>query len=173
MLKIEYEIKLNERGRPCIDLPPKYEQNPEDKFFALEIARYYLQTVFNGMGERYDQHTKDIMDMSIRFLGQIGDEMAELIYNDMISMGDVAVIMGEIYNIQVKSIEERDAIPEKGFFHHGKIFNRQEGLRVNVQTYDPETYMPNYKIYELHGGISNDKWIEIANMDNDNLMKIS
>jgi hypothetical protein len=32
MLKIEYEIKLNENGRPYIDLPTDYEDKPEDKF---------------------------------------------------------------------------------------------------------------------------------------------
>ena len=34
MYNIEYEIKLNEQGRPCIDLSQDYEHRPEDKFFA-------------------------------------------------------------------------------------------------------------------------------------------
>ena len=70
MLKIEYEIKLNERGRPCIELAPDYPHHTEDKFFAVELSRYYLQRVFNGMGSRFDQHTKDMVDISIRGLGQ-------------------------------------------------------------------------------------------------------
>jgi len=160
MLKIEYEIKLNEQGRPCIDLAPDYEHNPEDKFFALEISRYYLQSVYNKMGSRYDQHTKEIMDISIRLLGQIGDEMAELIYNDMKIMGDIAVSMGGNHHIQVSSIEERDAIPEKGFFYKGKIFNRQEGLKVCVREIFVELYCDS--IYELQGGISNENWAEVT-----------
>ena len=156
MLKIEYEIKLNERGRPCIDLAPDYAHNPEDKFFALEIARYYLQSVYNRMGEKYDQHTKDMMDISIRLLGQIGDEMAELIYNDMRTMGDIAVTMGGNYQIQINSIEERDAIPEFGFLYGGKIFNRQKGLRVRILNEDLTI-----KDYELKDGITNNDWVEI------------
>jgi len=159
MLKIEYEIKLNEQGRPCIDLSPDYEHNPDDKFFALELSRYYLQTVYNKMGEKYDQHTKDMMDIGIRLLGQIGDEMAELIYGDMRMMGDVAVGLGGKYQIAVKSIEERDAIPSIGFFHNGKIFNRQEGLKVCVREMLVELYCDS--IYELQGGISNDNWVKL------------
>jgi hypothetical protein len=159
MLKIEYEITLNEQGRPCIDLSPDYEHNPDDKFFALEMSRYYLQTVFNKMGEKYDQHTKDTMDIGIRLLGQIGDEMAELIYGDMRMMGDVAVGLRSKYQIQVKSIEERDAIPLIGYFYKGKIFNRQEGLRVCIREMLVELYKDT--VYELQGGISNDNWVEI------------
>jgi hypothetical protein len=162
MLKIEYQIKLNEHGRPCIDLSPDYEHNPEDKFFAIEVARYYLQTVFKGMDNRYDQHTKDMMDIGIRLLGQIGDEVAALLYEQMTNMGDVAVTMGGSYHIQVKSIEERDAIPERGFFYEGRIFNRQEGLRVKV--IDESLPIKDLRIgyYELQEGIINDNWVEIT-----------
>ena len=43
MHNIEYEIKLNEQGRPCISIPENHENNPEDKFFAIELARYLPQ----------------------------------------------------------------------------------------------------------------------------------
>jgi hypothetical protein len=162
MLNIEYEIKLNERGRPCIDLPPDYAHNPEDKFFALEIARYYLQSVYNRMGDRYDQHTKETMDISIRLMGQIGDEMAELIYNDMKTMGDVAVTLGGSYHVNVLTIEERDAIPEIGFLYNGKIFNRQEGLKVLVLDENGNEFSPYALIYVLKNGVTNDNWVKIG-----------
>jgi len=161
MLKIEYQIKLNEHGRPCIDLSPDYEHNPEDKFFAIEVARYYLQTVFKGMDNRYDQHTKDMMDIGIRLLGQIGDEMAELIYNQMVNMGDVDVSFGGRYHIEVKTIEERNAIPERGFLYQGKIFNRQKGLRVKVVDLNLPIKDLTIGYYELQEGITNDDWVEI------------
>lgn len=158
MLKIEYQIKLNEHGRPYIDLPPDYQHNPDDKFFALEVSRYYLQAVFNKMDSRYDQHTKDTMNIAINLLGQISDEMAELIYGDMKMMGDVAVGLGGKYHIIVKSIEERDAIPLIGYFHKGKIFNRQEGLKVCVRESFVEVYEDT--IYVLQNGIGNDNWVK-------------
>lgn len=157
MLKIEYEIKLNEYGRACINLSPDYGHDPEDKFFAIELSRYYLETVFNKMDSRYDHHTKDMMDVSIRLLGQIGDEMATLIYNDMETMGDVAMTLGGKYHIKVNSIEERDAIPERGFIYDGKIFNRQKGLKVSVRELLIELYTDS--IYELKDGITNDNWV--------------
>ena len=47
MHTIEYEIGLNDEGRPFIGLPEDYEQNPEDRFFAIEITRYILQDLMN------------------------------------------------------------------------------------------------------------------------------
>jgi hypothetical protein len=151
MLKIEYEIQLNEQGRPCIDLAKDYEHNPEDKFFAVELARYYLQTVFARMDERYDQHTKDMMDISIRLLGQIGDEMAEIIYNDLKSFGDIQLMMHHLWHVCVDSVEERNEISKYGIVQNNKLYVRQEGLKVLV--------IGENKIYTLRGGVENENWI--------------
>ena len=164
MLEIKYEIKLNEQGRPCIDLPRSYENNTEDKFFALEMARYLLQATYGRMTTPpYDANTIEKMKETITILAQIGDEVAEMIWNQMKMMGDVAVTMSSNYNyhIEVNSIEERDAIPENGYFHMGKVFNRQEGLKVLVlnENHDESTLYAT--IYQLKEGITNENWIEL------------
>jgi len=152
MYKIEYEIKLNESGRPCIDLPEDYEHRPEDKFFAIELARYILQEVYSRRSAEFDKETANTIDISIRLLGQIGDNIAEILWNQMESMGEVAFLVNNKYHFQLNSIEERDKIG-KYIVTSGKIFKRQEGLRVFI--------VENMKIYELQNGIENENWIEI------------
>ena len=156
MHKINYEIKLNDEGRPYIDLPLDYEHSAEDKFFALEMCRYLLQVTYNRMASpKYDQHTIDMMDTTIRLLGQIGDEVAELIRNNMESMGDMAIMMDNNYHIRVVSIEERDKLPLDNIFYDGKIFKRQIGLKVLV--------LSELNIYELKNDIEN--WVLIKGKD--------
>jgi len=168
MYKIEYEIKLNDSGRPCIDLPVDYENQPEDRFFALEMSRYILQRTHSRMtAPPYDQNTIDMMDISIRLLGQVGDEIAKLLYEQMESMGEISMTVNNRYHIKVNSIEERDALPEKVILYDGKIFNRIEGLKVYVQSYDEYTFLPVYKIYELKDGIGNENWVEVIKIDNE------
>ena len=152
MFEIKYEIKLNDRGRPCIDLPEEYENKPEDKFFVMELSRYILTNVYNRKSAEYDPDDANKLLFCINFLGQISDEMAALIYGQMESMGDIAVTMNVGHHISVENIEERDAIPDKGYLYEGKIFNRQEGLKVFV--------MGELKLFKLQGGITNDNWIE-------------
>jgi len=162
MLEIKYEIKLNDSGRPCIDLPGGYENNTEDKFFALEIARYLLQTTYGRMtAPPYDANTIEKMKEAITILAQIGDEVAELLWNQMRSMGEIDLIMERPYHIKVNSIEERDALPEKNIIYEGKIFDRVEGLKVFIRTFDSEMFTPIINIYELKGGITNEHWEKI------------
>jgi hypothetical protein len=156
MLEIKYEIKLNEHGRPYIDLPPDYPQVPENQFFALEMCRYILQKTHAGMKvPPFDQHTVDTMDESIRMLGQISDEVARLLWHSMKTLGDATFDMVD-FHVQCNNIEERNKIDEKGILHNDKIYVRQEGLRVLTRDVDDI-----WKIFELIGGITNDNWVEI------------
>jgi hypothetical protein len=161
MLKIEYEIKLNDEGRPCIDLSKDYENKSEDKFFVIELSRYMLQNVYNRRSKEFDAEAANALDVTIRLLGQVGDEIAALIYGQMVSMGEFELAMNSSCHIQVSTIEERDAIPETGFFYEGKIFNRQEGLKVLILSYEPDQPLPLSSIYVLQGGITNDNWIKL------------
>ena len=156
MFEIKYEIKLNDNGRPCVDLPEDYEDKPEDKFFAIEIARYFLQQIYGRMkSPPYDQNTIDMTDISIRLLGQIGDEMARIQWHNMKNMGDMAFLMGnQDYHVLCDTIEERNNISEKGIVYYGKLYVRQEGLRVFTQ----DDTDGKWKVFELKGGITNDDW---------------
>jgi hypothetical protein len=159
MFEIKYNIRLNEHDRPCIELPDDYDQNPEDKFFAIEIARYYLQLVFANMDTKiYDQQTFDVMDESIRLLGQIGDKMAEIQYDNMRAKGELAMIMAGTYHISVDSIEERDALPDTNIVYENKIFDRVIGLKVGVFT--PIGNGWHVDRYELVDDITNENWVK-------------
>jgi hypothetical protein len=154
MFKIEYEIKLNDEGRPCIDLPKDYEHRPEDKFFWIEMARYFLQVTRGRMtAPPYDQNTMNMMDISIPLLGQIGDEMARIVYHNMIAAGEANKLIGNDWDMFVQTIVERDAIPDVGIVHNNRLYLRQEGLKVFV--------LEGGTIYELKGGTTNENWIEI------------
>jgi hypothetical protein len=150
MLKIEYEIKLNENGRPYIDLPTDYEDKPEDKFFVLELARYLLQNVYVRRSAEFDPYTAAKLDDCINILGQVSDEVAILLFKQMQVIGDFAIITNRNYDVQVDSIEERNKLNYNGFIYNNKIYVRHEGLKVLV--------LSDMKIYELQGGIDDTNW---------------
>lgn len=160
MYNIEYKIGLNEQGRPHIELPEDYEHRPEDRFFALEICRYMLQDLLNRRVADIDEETAHKMDEAERLLGQLGDEVAKILYEGMRVQGELHMMMSSPFHIAVKSIEERDALPEKDILYNDKIYDRVVGLRVVVQSYDIETFMPYNNIYELKDGITNENWVK-------------
>ena len=161
MYTIRYEIGLNEQGRPYIGLPEDYEQRPEDRFFALEIARYILQDLLARRTPDLDSDTVEQMDEAERLLGQLGDEVAEILYGMMRTQGELQFEFDCAYHIEVLSIEERDALPDKDIIYEGKIYDRVEGFRAYVlqplEIYDKEIS----GAYELKGGITNENWVKI------------
>ena len=161
MFRINYEIGLNESKRPCIELPEDYEQNPEDRFFAMEITRYILQDLLKRRTPDLDSDTVQQMDEAERLLGQLGDDVAEILYGVMRNSAELQLSFDCAYHSQVNSIEERDALPEKDIIYEGKIYDRVEGLRVYVlqplKIYDKEVS----GAYELVDGITNEHWKKI------------
>jgi len=153
MQRIEYEIKLNASGRPCIELSKEYEDKPEDKFFSIELARYILQDVSNRRSPDLDPETVIELDKGIRLLGQVGDEMAKLLWENMKLMAETSYIFDNKYHIIVQTIEERDNINNMGILQDGKLYFRQEGLKVLV--------IDENKLYELKNGIENENWREV------------
>ena len=166
MYNINYTIGLNEHGRPCIELPEDYEHRPEDKFLSIELTRYIIQDLLQRRGADVDEQTIEVMDDVINFLGQIGDEMAKIMYGQMKTMGEASTLFGNPFDIRVNSIEERDTLPDKNIFFDGKIFDRVEGLCVRIQSdkslYDEfYDFEPIHEIYKLVDGITNEHWIKI------------
>lgn len=161
MYKIEYGIGLNEQGRPFINLPDNYEQRPEDRFFVIEVCRYMLLDLLNRRIHDVDEETANQVDEAERLLGQIGDEMAAIIHDMMKTQGEMRLMLDYPYHIQVSSIEERDAIPDKDIVYTDCIFDRVEGLRVYVMQ-PIEIYDVNISgAYELKGGITNEHWVKL------------
>ncbi len=150
MYRIEYEVKINESGRPYISLPDDYEQRPEDRFFAIEITRYILQDLLQRRKPDLDENTVEKMGTCASLLGQIGDSVAEILWNAMKNQGDVMLMLDSKYHIQVSTIEERDNLGMEYIYYNNKIFERQEGLKVLV--------LDNETVYELKNGINNENW---------------
>jgi len=159
MYKIEYQIGLNDKGRPYVGLPENYDNKPEDRFFAIEVTRYLLQDLMKRRSQDLDLQTISAMDEAERLLGQIGDEMAAILYKQMKASGDASMYLGNSYDIVVNGIEERDALPIEGILYDDKIFDRVEGLIVLVHT--PVDEIIETTKYELIGGITNEHWKEI------------
>ena len=161
MFKIEYEIKLNESGRPYVDLPPEYENNPEDRFFAIEMTRYILQDTMSRKTPELNTETVEKMDSNERLLGQIADEMAEILWEMMRSNATISMMMDVPYHVLVNSIEERDSLPNENILVDDKLYCRVEGLKVGIQQYDEETFSPYIDVYELQDGITNENWVKL------------
>jgi hypothetical protein len=152
MINIEYDVDLNESGRPCIKLSPDYEDKPEDKFLAVELTRYLIQNVFNNKSDEYDKEAADRINICVTVLHQIGDEMAILLYEQMKVLGETSFMLNNNYHFSVQSIDDRDKINTKNIVDNGKIYDRKEGLKVLV--------LDEMKVYELIGGIENENWKE-------------
>ncbi|MFW6247433.1 MAG: hypothetical protein ACOC22_04670 [bacterium] len=149
MLNIEYDIKLNESGRPYVYLPDDYENKSEHKFFAIEISRYLLQHVMANKSDELNHFTTDKINMCTDILGQISDEIAEILYHEMKNSGDNALLIYKSYHISVDSYDELLELNDDIIFK-SKIFEKKNGLKALVN--DEE------KIYEFNNG----DWNEIV-----------
>ena len=153
MLKLNYEVGLNEDNRPIIKLPKNYKNKVEDKFFALEFSRYIISIIFNNRPEEFTpKETKDL-NTCLNVLGQLSDELSKIIYDDLKSKGLNHLNINKTYHIQVANIGERNKLNYNGIIYNDTIYSRTEGLKVLVAD--------DMKIYELVGGIDNENWKEI------------
>lgn len=156
MNRIEYEIKLNENGRPCIDLPKGNGDKPEDKFYAMEIARYLIQSVYNRRSAEFDQDTAEKINIAITVMGQIGDEMAELLFNSMKSAGDMSLLFNNTFNLKVETLEALNELSSGNYIlHNDKIFDKKAGLKALV-TYQDAVY----ELQENEENVLN--WVELV-----------
>ena len=158
MYNIKYGVGLNENGRPCIELSEDYEQRPEDRFFALEITRYMLLDLLNRNNDKLDVTTVNVIEDAEKLIGQLGDEVARILYDGMRAQAELELMMDKNFHIEVSSIEIRDALPEKDILFMDKLFDRVEGLKVGIRCYDEKTYERYFIVYELVDGITNDHW---------------
>lgn len=153
MLKIQFEIKLNEEGRPYVYLPEDYRDNPQDRFFALEISRYMLQMIYANKGTKFDEKSVQAMEITLSTLESVSDEVAALLRQEMEFLGDRETLFQTNYHLIVDTLEERDNLNYDGIVVGDKILKRQIGLRVLVKD--------GMMVYELVDGIDNENWKEI------------
>lgn len=153
MHTIEYDITLNESGRPSISLSKGQGDAPEDKFLAMEITRYIVQYAFENRKEEADSNDVKNLDICLKVLEQITDEYAHILWDNMRFIGDTIISLGvEKFHIAVKDVETRNLLPEV-IYYEERIYSRREGLRVLVS--DEEA------TYELRGGSTNENWVKL------------
>ena len=150
MHRFEYEIQLNEDGRPYINIPENYTEKPEDKFMALELTCYILRKLLETRQESLDDEAIQSLEISFDTLIKISDEVGMLIKNDMETLGDMVMQVNNQYHFQVKTITEMNSLNYNGIIRGDKIFKRVIGLRVLINSEN--------KIYELVDGIDNENW---------------
>lgn len=150
MLKFEYEIKLNDEGRPYIHIPESYEDKSEDKFMALELSRYVIDNLLNLRKQELPEDQIKALESTYETLEVLSDELAILLKQQMEVMGEVEINMYRKYHITVNTKKDRDNLNYEGIIHKGKIFKRMIGLRVLV--------LEDMNIYELVNGIDNENW---------------
>lgn len=156
MYNFKYEIRLNDKGRPYIHLFDDHENRIEDRFMALEIARYVLYDLAENKRNTLPEHFVEELQKAGDVVGQLSDKLAELIRGQMDLMDslkrDLLVFTDPIktdvdkdFDIEIETLLGRDNIP---------IGKRTYGLKVLVSE--------NQKIYMLIGGIGNNHWAELG-----------
>lgn len=133
MYNIEYEVKLNDYGRPYVKIPNDYIDQPEDKFFGIEITRYVLNDVFSRRSDDMDENTIKNLQICIGILNQLGDEVAMILLDGMKTSGEFDLAMQKNFYIQAQSLEGLD---ENNFadyiYYNDKLYKRKEGLRALI-----------------------------------------
>lgn len=132
MNKIEYEIVLNKEGRSIIKMADNYKDKIDDKFFVFEMTRYFLQKILMTSSEKYDENSLEMIDITVRLLGQVGDEMAQMIWDMMLSAGEADLVYNKNYHIVVNNQKELNNIDEYHTYNN-KIYYKQDGLKVLVK----------------------------------------
>lgn len=163
MFNFKYKIELNEHGRPIIS--PSKRTNKEldfieHKFLGIELARTIITNTILSHEKsplKYKLSEEDLLGLrSVKIdLEKIADIFATAIKGQMILMNEATELLNpQKYNVQVDTLYEMYNLNYHGIIYGDEIFKREEGLRVKVLSVN--------KIYELRGGIDNNKWIDVT-----------
>jgi hypothetical protein len=131
LYQINYNIKLNESSRPYIDLLKDSGDKPEDKFYAIEMARYILQDAYSRKSKNMDKNSVSSLENSIDLLYKVGDEVAKILWEQMKTLGDATFFLGKEYHIEVNNSDDLNKLP---FFiqYEDKIYEKLDGLKAKV-----------------------------------------
>lgn len=91
MRNIEYEIKLNDDGKPYIHLE-NYNPDLEDRFFCVEIARYIIFDIIKETDTLDDEVKKEIM-IGGEMINGLANRLGDMIIERDAAMDDVEDIL--------------------------------------------------------------------------------
>lgn len=161
MFKFEYEILLNDQGRPYISSVGdtiKQMSFVEHKFMAMELSRNVVGSSINAHLQEPERLT--LPEGELERLKMLEDEITRLsdIYAKTIKiqfelLGIADRLLNNNFDVSVHNKDERDALNYNGFIFDDRLFKRVEGLKVKIITTG--------EIYQLVGGIDNEYWTQI------------
>ena len=91
MKNFEYEIKLNDKGRPYVHLEDT-KLDAEHRFACLELTKYMLFELMKNKENLPDDFLKDLA-IAGDMVNGISDKMAELILGQMNGLDDIKGVL--------------------------------------------------------------------------------
>jgi hypothetical protein len=161
MFKFEYEIKLNDHGRPYIDPAGETLKElgfVEHKFMAMELARYIVGSTINLHQQEPDRLTlpEGELDRLLNLENEItrlSNIYAKTIKDQFELLGIADKLLNKDFDFTVFNLEELYALNYNGIIVDDRLFKRIDGLKVKLTQTG--------QIYELVGGVDNIHWTEI------------
>jgi hypothetical protein len=150
MYKIEYEIDLNDEGRPYIKLSEDSEDRPEDKFLVVEFTSLILNNILNNRKYDLTDETTKQLSVCCTILNQLSDQMASLLRDNMFVIGETSMVFDK-YQVKVNTLDELYHLKDE-IFYIGKLLKKQIGLKIFVESEN--------KIFEFKDGINNENIVE-------------
>lgn len=133
MYNIEYEVRLNQYGRPHIGLPTNRIDQPEDKFLAIELTTYILNDVFSRRTDEFDPKTIENMKICIGMLQELGDEVAKILLDGMKTSGEFDLVMQKNFYIKAETFDElNDNDFTEYMYYNNKLYKKREGLKAFI-----------------------------------------
>lgn len=161
MFKFEYDIDLNDNGRPYINpigATTKEMSFVEHKFMGMELARYIVGSTINSHihnPEKFSLPEGELERLQIleAEITRLSDIYANIIKDQFELLGIADRLLNKNFDISVLDEKERDALNYNGIIFDDRLFKRTEGLKVKL--------LKTGQIFELKGGIDNEHWTEI------------
>lgn len=161
MFKFEYDIELNDNGRPFINpigTTTKEMNFVEHKFMGMELARYIVGSTINAHFENPEKYILPEGEIDrLKFLEseitRISNIYASTIKDQFELLGIADRLLNKNFDISVLDEKERDSLNYNGIIFDDKLFKRAEGLKVKL--------IKTGQIFELVGGIDNEHWTEV------------
>lgn len=131
MYKIEYDIKMDENGEMFVKLNDGYQDNAEDKFLVLELAKHLLNNTYSQ--NKYEEPENTHFLNTITFLDSVSYEIGLIIKSQMKETGDLLKNLNDTFHFKVKSLNELSEIRKPEHQIDDIIYEIYDGIKVLVE----------------------------------------